>query len=197
MPNSATDQWANMEPEQIFIDLKSPEYTEKFKEKGEVWQQSKTVDAVHVTENGLNSGDYEELGVHWGEATFKDGDGNDEPYEGWLIDTYVMKGEGDSRRSVFETTRRLKPGEWIVTNPPYSIYDKFMDHCFESAINVCVLVPFSKVASSMKRVKNYKEKGFGIKKIWFVSAGRCGFPFGYPCGFVWFQRGCKDNWEIL
>lgn len=87
--------------------------------------------------------------------------------------------------------------EWIVTNPPYSIYDKFMEHCFESAINVCVLVPFSKVASSMNRIKNYKAVGFGIKKIWFVSAGRCGFPFGYPCGFVWFQRGCKDNWEIL
>ena len=74
--------------------------------------------------------------------------------------------------------------EWIVTNPLYSIYDKFIEHCFESAINICVLVPFSKVASSMQRVKNYKAAGFGIKKIWFLSVAKCGFPFSYPCWFV-------------
>ena len=115
--NPVAEQWANMEPEQIFIDLKSPEYTEKFSTKGEIWQQSKEVKAIHVTEEGLSAGDYEGLGVHWGQANFKDADGNDTPYEGWLIDTYVMKGEGEGRKPFFETTRRLKPGEWIVTNP--------------------------------------------------------------------------------
>ncbi|MCR5700408.1 MAG: hypothetical protein K6G49_03225 [Candidatus Saccharibacteria bacterium] len=125
-PNSAADQWANMEPEQIFIDLKTPEYTDKFKEKGEIWQQSKKVNAVHVAEDKLKAGEYAELGVHWGEATFKGSDGNDKPYEGWLIDTYVMKGEGDNRQSVFETTRRLKPGEWIVTNP--KLYESDVDN---------------------------------------------------------------------
>ncbi len=87
--------------------------------------------------------------------------------------------------------------DWIITNPPYSIYDKFLEHCFESATNVCVLVPFTKVASSMGRIRSYKEKWFAIRKIWFVSASKCGFKFGYPCGFVWFQRGWQDNWEIL
>lgn len=107
----------DMEPNEIFIDLKTPEFTEKFRTQGEIWQQSKRVNAVHVTDEGLSAGEYDRLGVRWGEATFKDADGNDEPYEGWLIDTYVMRGKGDDRKAVFETTRRLQPGEWIVTNP--------------------------------------------------------------------------------
>lgn len=115
--NSAAEQWANMEPERLCVDLKSPEFTEKFQNEGEIWQQSKTVNAVHVTEEGLEAGDYNDLGVRYGEHTFKDKDGNEEQYTGWLIDTYVMKGEGDERQSQYETTRRLQPGEWIVTNP--------------------------------------------------------------------------------
>ena len=115
--NPAADRWANMEPERLYVDLKSPEFTGKFQSEGEIWQQSKTVNAVHVTEEGLEAGDYNNLGVRYGEHTFKDKDGNEEQYTGWLIDTYVMKGEGEERQSQYETTRRLTPGEWIVTNP--------------------------------------------------------------------------------
>lgn len=115
--NNIPKQWANMEPESIFIDLNSPEYTEKFVSKGEIWQQSKTVNAVNVTEDGLANGEYAGLGVRWGKATFKNSEGIDEPYEGWLIDTYKMTGDGEERQAKLETTRRLKPGEWIVTNP--------------------------------------------------------------------------------
>ena len=84
---------------------------------GVIYRQSKKVNAVHVTEDGLQAGEYEGLGVRWGKETFKNDDGSVESYEGWLIDTYVMKGDGEDRKSVYETTRRLKPGEWIVTNP--------------------------------------------------------------------------------
>jgi len=48
----------------------------------------------------------------------------------------------------------------------------------------------------MGRIKQIKKYG-GIKKIWFVSAGKCGFPFGFPCAFVWYQRNFADNWELL
>lgn len=85
---------------------------------------------------------------------------------------------------------------WIITNPPYSIYDKFVEHCFKLAVNVALLIPFTKVASSLKRLKTIKEFG-GIQHIWFLSAGKCGFNFGYPCGFIWYKRNCIDNWEIL
>lgn len=86
--------------------------------------------------------------------------------------------------------------DWIITNPPYSIYDAFVKHCFELSNNVALLVPFSKVSSSMKRIKAIKEYG-GIKNIWFLSAARCGFPFGFPCGFIWYQRGYNDSWNVI
>lgn len=86
--------------------------------------------------------------------------------------------------------------DWIITNPPYSIYDKFVEHCFELSDNVCLLVPFSKISNSMGRIKQIKKYG-SIKKIWFVSAGKCGFPFGFPCAFVWYQKDYTDNWELL
>ena len=89
-----------------------------------------------------------------------------------------------------------KKVDWIISNPPYSIYDSFINHCFELSDNVALLVPFSKVASSMKRIKAIKEYG-GIRNIWFLSAGRCGFPFGFPCGFIWYQRGYNDSWNVI
>lgn len=85
-----------------------------------------------------------------------------------------------------------KKADWIVTNPPYSIFDEFVKHCFELSDNVCLLVPLSKIVSSLGRIKQYKEYG-GINKMWILSASRCGFPFGFPCCFVWFQKGKKDN----
>lgn len=132
-PNSAADQWANMEPEQIFIDLKSPEYTEKFKTKGEIWQQSKTINATQVTEEGLKAGEYEGLGVYWGKATFKNKDENPYEYEGWLIDTYKMSDNKKTgvRESVWETTRQLKPSEWIITNP--KLYETDADNNYATS----------------------------------------------------------------
>lgn len=34
--NPAAEQWSDMEPEKMVVDLKSPEFTGKFREKGEI-----------------------------------------------------------------------------------------------------------------------------------------------------------------
>lgn len=97
--------------------------------------------------------------------------------------------EIDRGRDFFEYNAKVN---WIVTNPPYSIFDQFVKHCFELSDNVCLLVPLSKIVSSLGRIKQYKEYGW-INRMWILSASRCGFPFGFPCCFVWFQKGKKDN----
>lgn len=97
--------------------------------------------------------------------------------------------EIDKGRDFFEYSTKV---DWIVTNPPYSIFDQFVTHCFDISDNVCLLVPLSKIVSSLGRIKQYKEYG-GINKMWILSASRCGFPFGFPCCFVWFQKGKKDS----
>ncbi len=80
--------------------------------------------------------------------------------------------------------------DWIVTNPPYSNFDKFLDHSFEVAENVVFLVPVAKVLKSWGTIQKIKQYG-GIKTIWLVPASRCGFPFGFPAGAFHFQRGYK------
>lgn len=85
--------------------------------------------------------------------------------------------------------------DWIISNPPYSIFDAVLDHSFELADNVCYLVPLSKVFSSMGRIR--KQKAYGnIKEMWVLSASSCGFPFGFPAAFVWWQKGYDGDTKI-
>lgn len=85
--------------------------------------------------------------------------------------------------------------DWIITNPPYSTFNEFMTHSFELADNVVFLAPIAKVLKSWGTIITIKKYG-GIKKIWFVPANRCGFPFGFPCGAFHFKKDYKGVVEL-
>lgn len=85
--------------------------------------------------------------------------------------------------------------DWIITNPPYSNFNRFLAHSFELANNVVFLTPIAKVLKSWGTIQTIKNYG-GIKKIWFIPANRCGFPFGFPCGAFHFQRNYKGLCKI-
>ena len=85
--------------------------------------------------------------------------------------------------------------DWIITNPPYSIYDNFLEHCFEVADNVVLLAPIAKAFKSMKIEKMVDEYG-GLKTIYFIGSGTmCGFAFGFPTGCLYYQRGYRGKIE--
>ena len=88
-----------------------------------------------------------------------------------------------------------KKVDWIITNPPYSIFDAFLSKSFEVAENVCFLLPLPKAVSSMGRLRKYALYG-GVPKIYILSASKCGFPFGYPAAAIWFKKGFKGNTQI-
>ena len=78
--------------------------------------------------------------------------------------------------------------DWIITNPPYSIYNEFMQHCFEVADNVVFLCPIAKAFKSLSVERIVSNYG-GLKEIWLIgSGGKCGFAFGFPCGCLYYQR---------
>ena len=77
--------------------------------------------------------------------------------------------------------------DWIISNPPYSILDEVLLHSFEIADNVVYLVPLSKIFTSLKRIRHILNYG-NIKEIHIISAGKCGFPFGFPACAIWFQK---------
>ena len=86
-----------------------------------------------------------------------------------------------------------KKVDWIITNPPFSIYDHFLMHCFELADNVVLLAPIAKAFKSM-RIERLVDTYGGLKEIWLVGSGtQCGFAFGFPTGCLYYQRGYKGD----
>ena len=82
-----------------------------------------------------------------------------------------------------------KKVDWIITNPPYSIYDRFLEHCFEVTDNVVLLVPIAKAFKSMQ-IERMVDKYGGLSVIWLIGSGTdCGFGFGFPTGCLYYQRG--------
>ena len=97
--------------------------------------------------------------------------------------------EIDEGKDFFEYTDHV---DWIITNPPYSIYDEVMEHSMEIADNIVYLVPLSKVVSSLGRIKKIFEFG-GVPYVYIIGASRCGFPFGFPACAIHIQRDYKGE----
>lgn len=88
-----------------------------------------------------------------------------------------------------------EPVDWIVSNPPYSAWTRWLDHSFTLAQNIVYLVPFGKVFKSMEMINKVYDWG-GIAKVLVFPARTAGFPFGFPCGAFHFKRGYKGPMDV-
>lgn len=88
-----------------------------------------------------------------------------------------------------------KTVDWIITNPPYSVFEDFLRHALKIADNVCFLVPLAKVVSSLRRIDMILDNG-GIVSIRTIGASRCGFPFGFPAAAIHMKRNYKGRTKI-
>lgn len=89
-----------------------------------------------------------------------------------------------------------KKVDWIVTNPPYSDFNRFLKHSFELSDNVVLLVPIAKIFKSMGTIKEVFSYG-GIESCYFLSGGQAGFPFGFPVGIFHFKRGSTEKTKFV
>lgn len=85
--------------------------------------------------------------------------------------------------------------DWLVTNPPYSDYNRFLEHSFALADNIVLLVPVAKMMKSMGTLKLVFAYG-GIVSCHFLSGGQAGFPFGFPIGVYYIKRNYKGLTEF-
>ncbi len=85
--------------------------------------------------------------------------------------------------------------DWIVTNPPYSDYNRFLKHTFEIADNIVLLVPVAKMFKSMGTLNQIFNYG-GFVSIHTLPASKAGFPFGFPCAVYYIKRGYKGETRI-
>lgn len=90
-----------------------------------------------------------------------------------------------------------KKVDWIISNPPYSIFLRFLHHSVTLANDISFLVPINKVFQSQKVMNCINEYG-GIKSIFIIGDARqyLGFPFGYSVANFHFQKGYKGQTEI-
>ncbi len=87
--------------------------------------------------------------------------------------------------------------DWIVGNPPYSIFADFLSHSFKLSSNVVYIVPTNKIFQSFKIMDKIENYG-GIKAILVYGGGqRVGFPFGFSVGAFHFQKDFKLNTKIV
>lgn len=87
--------------------------------------------------------------------------------------------------------------DWIIGNPPYSIFLEFLEHSFKLANNVSFLVPTNKVFQRQIIMDMINEYG-GLKSIIVYGSGTLiGFPFGFSVGNFHFEKGYTGKCELI
>lgn len=87
--------------------------------------------------------------------------------------------------------------DWVIGNPPYSIFEEFLVHSFEVASDVCFLVPTNKIFQRKKIMEIINEFG-GIKGMRVYGSGSTiGFPFGFSVGAFHFQKHFRGGASVV
>lgn len=85
------------------------------------------------------------------------------------------------------------PVDWIVSNPPYSVFSDFMRHSMSVARNIVYLIPVNKVYNSDRMMREVWEWG-GVPEIHVIGPGSAlKFPIGFCIGAVHFQRDYRGS----
>jgi len=82
--------------------------------------------------------------------------------------------------------------DWIITNPPYSIFRKFMNHSMEVANEIVFLITINHIWLKA-RLRDIKEKEFGIKEIILLDTPKTFPQSGFQVGVVHLSKGYKGD----
>ncbi len=86
--------------------------------------------------------------------------------------------------------------DWIIGNPPYSIFDEFLFHSFEIADNVVYIIPTNKLFQRVERMEMIEDYG-GIYGMRIYGSGqKVGFDFGFSVGAFHIKKSWKGKTEI-
>ncbi|KKM07517.1 hypothetical protein LCGC14_1733170 [marine sediment metagenome] len=96
-------------------------------------------------------------------------------------------------RDFFDYTNKV---DWIIGNPPYSIFEEWLRHSFEISDNVVYILPTNKVFQRQVIMDMINSWG-GIKAIMVYGSGNTvGFPFGFSVGTFHFCRNWKGFCDL-
>lgn len=87
--------------------------------------------------------------------------------------------------------------DWIIGNPPYSIFEDWLQHSFDLAENVVYILPTNKVFQRQLIMRMINDWG-GIKGIRVYGGGSVvGFPFGFSVGAFHFAKNYGGPCELI
>lgn len=83
-----------------------------------------------------------------------------------------------------------EPVDWIITNPPWSDFKRFLVHGMEIANNVCYLIPFNHYSTKL-RLRLIQNHGFGICEFYGVNTPKTpDWPqSGFQLGVTHIKKG--------
>lgn len=84
--------------------------------------------------------------------------------------------------------------DWVIGNPPYSIFNIWIKHSYEIGDNILYLLPTFKIFNALSLMRLYRDKG-GIKHIRVYDTGKAiEWSRSRPIVACWFQKGyCGDT----
>jgi hypothetical protein len=101
--------------------------------------------------------------------------------------------EATEGRDFFQWT---EPVDWIVSNPPYSIFAEFLRHSMKIAKDIVYLIPVNKAFNSDRMMREIWSWG-GIPLVYVIGGGSSlGFPIGFSIGAVHFSRGYRGGMHV-
>ena len=90
-----------------------------------------------------------------------------------------------------------KKVDWIIGNPPYSIFNIWLRHSFTLANDIVYLIPLNKIFNDFGMLRDIYAYG-GIVKVYAIGRGeKVNFPMGYAVGAVHFQKDYKGKIEVI
>lgn len=117
--------------------------------------------------------------------------------DGSFFDKLPLNSEYCEIREGLDFFEYNKKVDWIIGNPPYSIFEDFLRHSFEIADNVSYLVPTNKIFQRQVIMDMINRYG-GIKSMIIYGSGTLiDFPFGFSVGNFHFEKGYKGECRIL
>ena len=82
-----------------------------------------------------------------------------------------------------------EPVDWIIGNPPYSVFSKWLGYSMEIANHICYLIPLTRLFNSGYFIKRLARWGGIVHMRYYADGGELGWNIGFAVGAVHFQRG--------
>jgi hypothetical protein len=77
---------------------------------------------------------------------------------------------------------------WVIGNPPYSMFSKWLGHSMNIADNICYLIPLTRLFNSGYFIKRLARWGKIKHMRYYADGDDLGWSIGFAIGAVHFKR---------